>query len=111
LRQFQGVTRLAGGSLNVSRPAQWIGGLLTGTGSITGTVTNRAVIQPGLGLGQLTINGIYVQESNGVLEIELGGNQVGTNADRLAVSSTLTLGGTVRVSLVNGFVPAPGDPL
>jgi uncharacterized repeat protein (TIGR01451 family) len=85
------------------------GGSLIGNGTIAGTLANHAVVAPGASPGTLTINGDYVQASNGTLDIQLGGTTPGTQYDRLAVSGTVTLGGTLNITTVGGFVPAVGN--
>jgi hypothetical protein len=84
------------------------GGLLTGGGTINGNVVNAAELRPGDSPGVLTINGNYTQTADGTLDIEIGGPAVGTQYDRLAVSGTATLAGTLNVVILNGFVPTPG---
>ena len=72
------------------------------------------ILSPGdFGMGgKTTITGNYVQGSNAVLDIDLGGSspatgfQSGTNTyDTVSVTGTATLAGTVRVRLANGFQP------
>jgi hypothetical protein len=74
----------------------------------------NGVLSPGdFGMGgKTTITGNYVQGSNAVLDIDLGGSspatgfQSGTNTyDTVSVTGTATLAGTVRVRLANGFQP------
>ena len=43
------------------------------------------------------------------MDIEVGGNTAGSTFDVLAISGLATLGGTLDVSLINGFIPAPGS--
>jgi len=57
--------------------------------------------------GLLTLTGSLT--TSGVLNIELGGLTAGTQYDRLAVSGTATLGGTLNYSLIGGFVPTTGN--
>jgi hypothetical protein len=40
--------------------------------------------------------------------MEIGGLTAGTLFGRLTISGTATLAGTVNVTLINGFTPAPG---
>ncbi len=44
-----------------------------------------------------------------MLNIEIGGTSPGTGYDQLVITGTATLGGTLNVSLINGFTPASGD--
>jgi hypothetical protein len=41
--------------------------------------------------------------------VEIGGTAPGTEYDQLKVNGTATLGGTLNVTLINGFRPAVGD--
>ena len=45
----------------------------------------------------------------GSLNIEIGGLTAGTQYDRLAISGSATLNGSLNISLIGGFVPNPGD--
>jgi len=87
-----------------------LGGILQGTGTVTGNVTNTAgTISPGALPGTLVINGNYVQGSAGNLHIELGGFEQGTEFDFLDISGTATLAGTLTISLLDGFMPSTTD--
>jgi len=94
------------------------GGVLSGTGTLVhtnvssslNTITNLGtILRPGLPYGVLTFGNRFVQEAGGVLEIELAGLTPGTQHDQLAVEEVATLGGTLRLQLRNGFMPAVGD--
>ncbi len=76
-----------------------------GVGTITANVVSSATVQPGASPGLLTITGNYTQTSNGVLFVELAGLTPGSEFDRLAVSGTATLDGTLLTTLTNGFYP------
>lgn len=94
---------------------------LTETAGITGTgtvvipissdwrkVTNNAAWRPGASPGTLTIDSNYPAE-NGVLEIELGGTEPGAEHDQLAVRGKARLSGMLKVDVLDGFTPLPGD--
>ncbi len=83
-------------------------GTLSGSGTISGNVLNEGVVTPGTGAGILNVSGGYTQ-SLGTLGIELGGAGLGTEYDQLAVTGAVTLGGTLNVTLINGFNPASGE--
>jgi hypothetical protein len=85
------------------------GGALNGAGTINANVTNAAELTPGDSPGILHINGNYTQTADGVLNIEIGGLTAGSQYDRLVVSGSATLNGTLNVILLNGFQPSPGD--
>jgi len=107
--QSAGTTDVLPGATLQTATLSLNGGSLTGNGTIAGTVDNHAIVAPGASPGTLTINGDYVQESDGVLNIQIGGTAPGTQYDRLLVSGNVTLGGTLNVTTTNSFVPAPGN--
>jgi hypothetical protein len=117
-QQTAGLTLLDGGGLTAqAQPIQLLGGSLVGTGLVTLANTlsliNSATVSPGLPLGELDISGNYQQSASGVLDIELGGNSPGTEFDLVTVSAggaggVATLGGTLNVTLTNGFSPSKG---
>jgi hypothetical protein len=81
-------------------------GKLKGGGNITGNIINGGVVAPGLSPGVLPISGNYTQTAIGTLEIELSSL---ARYDRLLVSGPVSLGGTLAVSLIDGFVPVYGS--
>ena len=108
--QTGGVINLNGGNFSSGNQIVLDGGSLVGSGTITGSLRNNGgAISPGFSPGRITINGNYTQGANGVLNMEIGGTTAGTEYDQLVVNGTATLGGTLNVSLINGFRPAMGD--
>ncbi|MDY0189316.1 MAG: autotransporter domain-containing protein [Desulfuromonas sp.] len=85
-----------GGQITIS---QW--GTLGGVGTITGDVINSGSIAPGNSIGTLTIYGDFVQEANGVFEVDVGSGV----ADELTVFGTAELAGNLLV-LPNGYATA-----
>lgn len=89
------------------------GGVLGGPGTFEfpdGLGSNAGTLAPGLSVGTLTIVGNVSNAGTALLDLELGG--AATNAhDRLLVQGALALGGTLRVTLVDDYAPAPGDTL
>lgn len=83
-------------------------GTLSGSGTINGPVLNDGVVEPGNGTGTLNVTGAYNQPL-GILNIEIGGPTAGTEYDQLLVGGASTLGGTLNVSLVNGYNPSNGS--
>jgi len=85
------------------------GGVLMGTGrACTITVQAGGTIAPGrspgpgcLSSGNLSLSGTY--------SAEIGGTTACTQYDQLQVTGTVTVGGNLSVSLVNGFTPKAGD--
>jgi len=107
--QTAGETKLNGGGLSSSTALNIQDGKLSGTGTVTANVSNSGQVNPGASPGILNISGTYTQTSTGTLNIEIGGLTVGTLYDRLAISGTATLSGSLNVSLINNFVPNPVD--
>jgi hypothetical protein len=107
--QTAGVTTLGPGSITSSfGPLQINGGELNGSGQV-GSIINAATVRPGTSPGQTTVNGNYTQTAAGTLAIELGGTTPGTGYDRLVVTGTANLAGTLDVTLFGGFVPSGGQ--
>jgi uncharacterized repeat protein (TIGR01451 family) len=107
--QNAGTTEVQAGATLQTGMLSLNGGTLVGNGAIAGTVDNHAIVSPGASPGTLTINGDYVQASNGELDIQIGGTTAGTDYDQLLVSGNVTLAGTLSVSHINSFVPASGN--
>ena len=85
-------------------------GTLTGDGTYAGHVDNASgIVEPGSGIGRLTVTGSFVQTEAGTLAIEIGGTTPSDTHDVLTVQSTAMLGGTLRVALADGYVPALGE--
>lgn len=113
---YLGSTTINGGTLKVMNTsgsgtgagpvAVSIGGKLTGTGIVGGTVTSNGIIAPGSSPGTLRISGSYAQGTDAQLQIELASP---TSFDLLAINGTASLGGALAVSLVGGFIPAAGS--
>jgi hypothetical protein len=108
--QNGGATTLSGGTLS-GGPFAFNAGVLSGSGTINANITNGGQVIPGGtgAIGTLTINGQYTQTTTGSLTIDLGGTTAGSQYNQLAVSGTATLGGTLNVSLINGFQPVLGN--
>ncbi len=86
-------------------------GSLSGTGTIQGTLQNSGgLLLPGNnGPGTLTIKGQYAQGFGGTFGVNLAGL---SNYGLLAVQGTgaaVTLGGSLKVGLLNGFSPSLGN--
>ena len=61
------------------------------------------------GPGEVTFGGDVTFGAGSTLDIEIAGTQPGTQYDVVHVTGKATLGGTLQVTLLNGFVPQPGD--
>jgi hypothetical protein len=88
------------------------GGIIQGSGTLNVSSTafnNAGHISPGGSPGILHITGDFSQAPTGVLDIEVSGLTPGAEFDQLEVSGTVTLTGTLSISLTGGFEPALGD--
>jgi T5SS/PEP-CTERM-associated repeat protein/autotransporter-associated beta strand protein len=95
------------------------GGTVTGNGLIdlsgesldgTGTLTvTSGTVRPGFTVGHLDIDGAYVQEAAGTLEIELEGTSGAGQIDTIAVTGTAALGGTLRLDVSGFTLTTPGE--
>jgi hypothetical protein len=101
-------TRLAGGTLTAVS-LTFAEGKLSGAGTVAANVTSAAIVQPGGTVtGSITISGNYTQNASGRLQLDLGGTASGA-FDQLAVTGTAALGGTLQITLIDGFSPQDGD--
>lgn len=95
------VTSANGGALE-----NGAGHTLRGGGPIHVALTNAGIVAPGVGIGAMTINATYVQQPNGVLEIEVAGPTV---FDKLQVNGAALVGGAVHMKPTGGFRPTAGQ--
>jgi hypothetical protein len=107
--QNGGQTILNGGNFSFGQTAQFRGGSLSGSGTVTGSISNNATVSPGASPGLLTITGNYTEGPGAHLQIELGGTSAGVTYDQLSVSGSAKLAGALDVTYWNGFVPALGN--
>ena len=84
-------------------------GKIKGKGVIRGSVISSGNINPGESPGFLTIDGSL--NSSGVLEIELAGPDPITGYDVLNVTGPASFTGTLRLLLLDGYVPGEFDSL
>lgn len=106
-----GTIRLDGGTLRLSNTLTLqADGVLEGAGTILTSVTNGGRVQlGGSSAGLLTIDGNYTQLSTGDLQMQIGGPLADVDYDHLHVTGSVTLGGILNVTLIDNFVPRPGD--
>jgi len=106
---FHGANLIVDGTLFVNA-----GGLINGNGTLTTApghrVLNGGIISPGLSPGVIEIDGDYEQTADGLLEMEAAGTAPG-DFDFLHVTGNATLGGTLQVTFLNGYLPKTGDVL
>jgi hypothetical protein len=109
--QTGGTTKVAGGIVTVGTQVDVAGGTLSGPGTINGNLLNAAKVAVGAtnAPGTLTVTGAYTQTSAGTLTVQVGGTTAGSGFDQLVVSGGATLGGTLTVTLIKGFVPTSGE--
>ncbi|MES2569230.1 MAG: hypothetical protein V4710_04145, partial [Verrucomicrobiota bacterium] len=110
--QTSGTTELNGGALFTVGTLNFAGGDLTGSGTITGNVSNTgATVFPG-GIeasGVIEITGNYTQGAGGTLAIEIGGLVAGQDFDQLDVGGTADLNGTLDLALINSYSAPAGS--
>jgi fibronectin-binding autotransporter adhesin len=86
-------------------------GSLLGKGTIAAAVTSNASVTAGDSTSKpatLTVTGSYTQNSAGTLNIAIAGTAAGTFG-QVAVSNGVSLGGTLAIKRIKGFVPAIGN--
>jgi len=66
-------------------------------------------IAPGTSAGLLGVTGNLPRSASAVVEVELGGLTPDTEHDQLVVSGSVTLDGTLHVTLIDSFTPVKGD--
>jgi hypothetical protein len=103
-----GSLSLAGGAVSLpsNTPLKLNGGKLTGAGTVQGPVKNvTGIVSPGgTTTGTITV-GSYEQATGGRLETQVRSLMV---ADRLAVSGTAKLAGTLAISKIGTATISPG---
>lgn len=110
--QFQ----LTGGSTDLSLLDLSGGGTFGFTGgvlhaqSILGSITNQGgELSPGTPTGTTNISGSYSQQLGSKLDIEIGGPAPGVEFDTMNIGGSATLAGSLDVSLIQSYHPAPGQ--
>jgi len=125
---FQNAVELNGRTLNIAANSQVVlnsrlevgaegivanAGRLGGIGRINGQLRNLAggTVAPGMAAGQtgqLLVDGDFFQTSGGKLAIDLGG-AANNEFDALHVGGVAFLNGSLKLALLGGFTPQPGD--
>jgi len=110
--QAQGTTIIDSGATLIGPNLNVLGGTVSGSGTLNANVVNTGgTISPGDGVGSFVMGQgqNYQQGASASLSVELGGTNSGVNYDQFAVGGSASLDGELLVSLVNGFVPSPGQ--
>ncbi len=85
-------------------------GILTGAGTFTGNLQVNGLYSPGDGVGLIALPGsVTLGGGAGIIEFEIGGLARGTQYDALDIGGTFSSEGSIRLTLVNGFMPSVGD--
>jgi hypothetical protein len=103
------------GSINVSSA-----GTLKSTAVFFGSLSGNGVggggnvfiegdARPGFSPGVMSFGGDVAFGPFASVAIELAGTTPGTQHDQLAIAGAVALGGTLDISLINGFMPAAGQ--
>jgi T5SS/PEP-CTERM-associated repeat protein len=105
------LTTLNGGTVSANTIDVFPGGVVNGNGTIAGRLenTDQGFVAPGFPIGALHVTGSFEQVNASDLQIQISGTTAGTQYDQLLVTGMDTLGGTLDVSLINGFIPHRGD--
>ncbi len=83
------------------------GAFLKGNGGVAGLVVQSGgTVAPGDSPGCISTDSI---DLSGTYAAELGGTTACTEYDQIQASTSVTLSGTLQVSLVNGFTPSLGQ--
>ncbi len=102
-----GELRTSGGSTSVFL------GTVSGTGSFTGTGTNRfeGDFTPGASPADIAFAGDVELAGSANLEVELlgTGGVPGVDFDRLDIAGSLDIAGTLSIALLGGYTPSLGD--
>jgi hypothetical protein len=100
---------LDAGTIDVDGTFSFVGGTLS-VDELQGDLTNTGgLLSPGNSPGLTAITGDYDQQIAGALLIELAGLNAVSEYDQVQVGGTATLGGTLDVDLLYGYVPVLGD--
>jgi hypothetical protein len=85
-------------------------GLVSGAGDFTGGGTKifEGGYSPGNSPAAVSLDGPVTFDTSNSLNIEIGGPNPGTGFDQVNVAGNLNLGGTLNVTLYNGYLPAVG---
>ena len=113
--QSAGLTAIQSGTFAAVSSTFQGPGVLQGTGTVAGAVSNSGIVAPGDGttahsLGDLQFTGALTLTSTSMLLFDLGGTTPVTGYDHLQ-ANTIALNGTLAVTFMNNFQSSilPGD--
>jgi hypothetical protein len=112
LTLYDDIVNNAGGEIRVSAGSTAVYfGAVSGGGSWTGTGINQfeGDLRPGASPAEVSFGGNVELGLFANLDMELGGTTAGSQYDKLDVAGSLTLDGTLNVTLINGFTPGAGN--
>ncbi len=85
-------------------------GSLHVTRTVGDLINEEGILRPGGDQPALSlITGDYTQHKNARMLMEIGGLQAGTDFDTLEITGVADLGGTLAISLANGYAPQAGQ--
>ncbi|EDY17329.1 outer membrane autotransporter barrel domain protein [Chthoniobacter flavus Ellin428] len=104
------ITKLGDGTLVLEQAVQSSllvqRGILRGSFSVTGNLTNHATLSPGNSPGTISVQGNFQQSRAGTLDMEVASP---SSYDRLQIGGKAALDGQLNVTLLNGFRPKKGE--
>jgi hypothetical protein len=108
-----GIIDAASGELEFSDFENPQDAVIKGGGSIDvpGAFTNDGITAPGNSAGILSYIGNFLPSATAVLDVQLGGSIPADEYDQLNITGSAKLNGTLKVSLIDGFMPSAGDSL
>ncbi|MGK7940264.1 MAG: Ig-like domain-containing protein [Crocosphaera sp.] len=113
--QTAGEIILHNGRLNSTQEMNIQDGQIGGYGTIGGSVLNSGLLNPfvdgelGSDFGDINITGDYTETDEAVINIQIGGEDPGTEFDVIDITGTANFDGTINVSLLDDFFPVLGD--
>ena len=108
--QTAGAT-LVNGTLSSNSTLSVQGGVIGGIGAVAANVNNGGTTVPGNGpsTGVFNIIGNDTQGDASAINIRIAGRIVGTQFDQFNISGSISLNGTLAITVLDGFRPASGD--
>jgi hypothetical protein len=79
-------------------------GILSGKGLINGNVFNDGQLLPGSSVGSMNIDGNYTQYNEGIIEIDISGNDNTFNYDSLNIIGTARIDGVLNINFLNNDI-------